>query len=122
MSASNRLLYLKRRFERDDPLSVADNDLWQSYLSGLHELETSRVPRCLLPKEEINIELSELHAFCDASVGLPRDQWPLSVVKSCETDQDGLVCTLEIRTKGAHVKREVRRVDLFEGIDQQIKK
>ena len=39
--ASNRLLYLKRRFDRDDPLSVADNDLWQSYLSGLHELETS---------------------------------------------------------------------------------
>ncbi|CAH8466083.1 unnamed protein product [Dicrocoelium dendriticum] len=44
-----------------------------------------------------------------------RNMWPLGVVESCVTSQDGLVRTVNVRTKDGLLKRDVRKVCLLEG-------
>lgn len=47
----------------------------------------------------------------------PRDCWPLGVVVECLRSGDGLVRTVNVKTKDGILKRDVRRICLLEGVD-----
>lgn len=50
------------------------------------------------------------------SSGLSRDQWPLGIVVGSEIGLDGLVRTVEVKTKSGILRRDVRHVCLLEGV------
>ncbi|CAH8464754.1 unnamed protein product [Schistosoma turkestanicum] len=44
-----------------------------------------------------------------------RGKWPLGIVEDCETDKDGRVRTVVVRTNNGVARRDIRRVCLLEG-------
>lgn len=44
-----------------------------------------------------------------------RGKWPLGVIESCETDKDGKVRTVSVRTNNGSIRRDIRKVCLLEG-------
>jgi hypothetical protein len=50
------------------------------------------------------------------SDALPRDRWPLGRIVSCRTDSDGLVRTVQLKTKNGVIERDIRKLCLLEGV------
>ena len=46
-----------------------------------------------------------------------RGRWPLGIIESTETDSDGLVRTVVVRTSDGSSRRDVRKICLLEGAD-----
>ena len=65
--------------------------------------------------------LTELRNFTEGDVVLvvseafTKDQWPLGIIVGCFPDSDGLVRTVNVKTKNGIVKRDIRKLCLLEG-------
>lgn len=53
------------------------------------------------------------------SNNIPREQWPVGIIETCETDSDGLVRTVGVRISSGTIRRDVRNICLLEGAGEQ---
>lgn len=60
-----KLCVLKYRW--DDQIPEASHQAWQKWLTGLHQMESFSIPRCLKPQDFSKITSASLHHFCDTS-------------------------------------------------------
>ena len=65
--AEKRLQGLKRRLERDTPLSADDVIVWQRWLQDLDHISQIKIPRCFTPLKLQPPYRLQLHNFSDAS-------------------------------------------------------
>ena len=62
-----------------------------------------------------NVTVGDLVLLCDEHT--PRSLWPLGVIQLVHTSQDGLVRTVEVRTKSSVFARPITKIVSLEGYD-----
>ena len=55
-----------------------------------------------------------------ANENTPRGRWPMGLIEECQVDSDELVRTVIVRTINGIFKRDVRKICLLEGVDDDM--
>ena len=53
------------------------------------------------------------------SENCPREHWPLGIIEDCHVDSDGAVRTVKVRTRDNILLRDVRKICLLEGFEEE---
>ena len=95
--------------ERLRQAQLLANHYWRRWL---REYIPSLQERQKWHKAQRNLKIGELVLIADDNV--PRHQWPLGLVSNVFPGPDGLVRSVEVRTKGSTHRRPITKICLLE--------